>query len=793
MIKNYFKIAFRNLWRHRWFSFINIAGLAIGITASFLIFLHVKFEMSYDDFHTKGNRIYRLVTDLKTPSNEFRTPITAWAVPPTLEKEFPEVESTVRILKTEMVVREENENYLEKKAIAADSAFFQVFDFDLLNGNPETALKAPFSIVLSETSSKRYFGDEDPLGQTLNIMDESYIATVTGVMQDIPENSHFTADVVLSMSTFTQNLNKGVDEEWFSYDAAAYILLKPNIDSDRLEAKFPAFLEKYSGEESQKAKMYATLFLEPLQDIYLYSDRGGNGGGDIKNVYVFGIVSLFILLIACINFINLTTARSVERAKEVGIRKVVGAQKQQLRLQFMGESIITCILALIISLPLLIVALPYFNELAGKVVASSIFSSPTYLLLLFCISLIIGIVAGVYPALILSSFQSVSVLKGRFSAGRKGILLRKGLVVSQFTISIVLIIGTIIIYNQTHFMKNQDLGFNKEQMLILDTGVHPSQLRFQQAVKEIPEVISTSLASSVPSSENESAYSEIENEQGDLQIGTLAIYSVDYNYISQFGLEMLAGRPFSKDFATDSTEAMILNEKAIKEFGYNSPQDALGKKFRQWGREGKIIGVVKDFHFRSLQEDIQPLSIRIEPEETSLIAIKVSTQNVKQTLASIEDKWNQFLPAKPFDYFFLNDYFNRQYQREQRFGKLLMIFSMLAIFISCLGLLGLAAYSTIQRRREIGIRKIVGASASGIVSLLSAEFLKLVFIAFLLASPLAWLLMHSWLQNFAYRIYLHWWVFALAGISAMFIAIVTVSFQALKAAIANPVKSLRTE
>ncbi|AXT50383.1 ABC transporter permease [Aquimarina sp. BL5] len=793
MIRNYFKIAWRNLWRRRGFTFINITGLSIGMTASFLMLLYVSFELSYDSFHSKTDDIYRVVADIKTPSDNIEANITAWAVPPNLEKDFPEIISAVRINDLNMIVRKDDLKFKETNAIAADSSFFSVFDFELLQGNPKEVLKKQFSIVLSETIAKKYFGDQNPIGKSLKITEEGYNSTVTGVMKDFPENSHIKADIILSLTTFTQHLDKELDTRWGSYDAAAYILVNSNTDPYKLAAKFPAFLEKHSGAFMKQSKMFVTLNLEPLKSLYLESTRGGTGGGSMTNVYIFSIIAIFILLIASINFINLTTARSVERAKEVGIRKVMGAEKQQLSLQFIGESIITCLLAFLITTLLTIITLPFFNEIAGKVISEGLFSNYGNILKLLGISLAIGLFAGIYPSIVLSSFKPIQVLKGNFSTGGKGVLLRKSLVIVQFTISIILITGTIIIYNQMKYMQNQELGFNKDRLLILEAESSKSQVALKHAIDKIPGVKFTSLGSSVPGGGNSSAYSEIENKAGDLQIANLDLYFIDHEYIPQFDLKIIAGRAFSKDFASDSTQAMIINEEAVKLLGYNNPQNAIGARFKQWGREGQVIGVIKNFHFNSLHDNIGPLTMRMEQTRNDLITVKLAPNNIKKTIGEIEKLWGSFLPEQPFDYFFLDDSFNEQYESEERFGNLFLYFASLAILISCLGLLGLAAYSTLQRRREIGIRKVIGASVSEIVNLLSKDFLKLVMIAFAIASPIAWYVMYNWLQDFAFRIDIKWWMFLLSGGSAILIAILTVSFHAVKASLSNPVKALRTE
>ncbi len=794
MIKNYLKIAFRNLWRHRVFSFINIMGLTVGMTACFLIFLFVKFELSYDAFNTKADRIYRIVCDIKTPTEVIKASGPSWAVPPHIISEFPEIESAVRISNASLLVRKGDIKFQEENALWADSAFFGMFDFKLIHGNPATALKEPLSIVFSETAAKKYFGNSNPVGQTLLLTGNGVNATVTGIMKDMPESAHIKADMLVSMSTLTKNFNPGLDDQWGNYGASAYLLLKPGTNAKALEKKFPGFLEKSNGTEMKQQQMYATLLLEPLRDVYLRSTRNSDSKtGNISNVYIFSVIAVFILLIACINFINLTTARSSERAKEVGIRKVVGAAKTQLARQFIGESVLLCLISFLLTIGLAALLLSSFNHMAGKTIATSIFANPQYILILFLAAVCIGLLAGVYPALVLSSFKPTIVLKGRFATGTRGIMLRKALVIGQFSISIALIIGTLIVYTQMTFMRNRDLGFSKDQVMVIDTNGDPGKLAFKQSALSVPGVKSSAMSSSVPGGGNPGAYSEIENSKGDLQIANLDLYFVDFDYIKQFDIKMAAGRSFQKEFGTDTTQAMLLNETAIKMFGYTSPEQAVGRRFKQWGREGKIIGVMKDFHFRSLQQDIKPLSMRIEPGGCNLLSVKVPAANLPATIKAIESKWKTTIPNRPFSYYFLDEFFDRQYRSEERFGKLFLNFAVLAIFISCLGLLGLASYSTMQRTKEIGIRKVMGASVTNIVNLLSKDFLWLVLISFVIAAPLAGYSMYKWLQDFAYRINLSWWVFAVAGITAVLIALITISFQAIRAAVANPVKSLRTE
>ncbi|HUQ97012.1 MAG TPA: FtsX-like permease family protein, partial [Chitinophagaceae bacterium] len=458
-----------------------------------------------------------------------------------------------------------------------------------------------------------------------------------------------------------------------------------------------------------------------------------------------------------------------------------------------GESVMLCFIAFLLTLLFSVLLLPLFNQLAGKTISTGIFQNGRYVMLLLGASIGIGLLAGIYPALVLTAFRPVVVLKGRFATGTKGIILRKALVVTQFTISIALIIATIVVYNQMTYMRNQDLGFAKDQMLVIDTNSDPAKKAFKESLAGIPGVKATAASSSVPGGGNPGAYSEIENKSGDLQIANLDLYFVDFDYINLFKIKMVAGRGFSKDFPTDTTQAMVLNEAAVKMFGYSSPEQAVGRRFKQWGREGKIIGVMKDFHFKGLQQPIKPLSMRIEPGGANLVSVNIAAANIPSTITAIENKWKALIPNRPFSYYFLDDFFDKQYRGEERFGKLFLNFAVLAIIISCLGLLGLASYSTVQRTKEIGIRKVLGASVSGIVNLLSIDFLKLVVLSFVIAAPLAWYFMHRWLEDFAYHTFINAWVFVLAGVSALAIALFTVSFQAIKAAIANPVNSLRTE
>jgi putative ABC transport system permease protein len=795
MFKNYLTIAFRHLWKHWGFSIINILGLSVGMTACFLIFLYVRFESGYDSFHRHAGQTYRVVCDIKTPTETIRADGPAWPVVPNMLSTFPEISTAVRVMGTSLLVRKADIKFQEEHSIFADPAFFQLFDFPLLQGDPAKVLKDPFSVVFSESAAKKYFGNANPIGQTLLLAQKGWPVKVTGLMKDLPENSQISADMIVSMSTETDFLNRGgADQwEWSSYHPLCFILLKPNTDTRVLEQKFPAFIDRIEGTEMKKRQEQTRLSLERLTDVHLYSTRGDNPVAGSRNVSLFAVIAAIVLLIACINFVNLTTARAAERAKEVGIRKVVGAGQFQLARQFVGESALYCLIAFAITLVFSSLLIPEFNHLAGKTISHGIFENFYQVVYLFFTALAIGILAGFYPALILAAFQPSMVLKGRFAGGSRGRILRKGLVLVQFSLSTGFIIATLVVHHQLRFMKDQDLGFNKDQMMVINTEGDPARLAFQESLKGMPGVISTSLATSVPGSETYTVDAEIENKQGDLQTANLDSYFVDWDYIDQYHISMVAGRPFERSFATDTTEAMILNETAAKMFGYRRPEEAIGRRFKQIGREGKIIGVMKDFHYRSLQEEIKPLAMRIEPEACFLVSVKVSTRNLSSTISQIRDKWNNIIPKRPLLYYFLDEHFDSQYRSEERFGTLFFYFTVLAIFISCMGLFGLASYNTLQRTREIAVRKVMGASVQHLVNLLSRDFLELVLISFLIASPIAWWFMHGWLEGFAYRTRIGWVDFLAAGLLAACIALLTISFQAIRAAMANPAKSLRAE
>jgi putative ABC transport system permease protein len=793
MLRNYIKIAFRNLWRHKSFSLINIVGLAVGMTAFLLIVMYVSFETSYDKFHTKADQVYRLNVDIKSANDVMKLSVSSAPMGPTLKTDFPEIIESTRIFHGGAIIKVNNQLFQEDKLFLAEPSIFDVFTFPMVKGDPKTALKDPFSVILTETTAKKYFGSADPMGKTL-LMDNQVPVKVTGIAKDVPANSQFKFDVLYSISSLEKRF-PGRLEQWGNFGNFTYLLLAKGANPAQLQSKFPAFLKRHISEDNRKQGQDYALYLKPLKDAYM-DPRGGIEQGSLSNVYIFSVVALFILLIAAINFINLTTARATERAKEVGVRKVIGAARNQLTIQFLGESVILCLISFLVAVILVSLLMPMFNQLAGKTISEDIFEHG-YIFVLLLISLLIGLAAGAYPALALSSFKPVLILKGRFSSSSKGTLLRKGLVVFQFTISIVLIVGTLVVYNQLNYMRNQPLGFEKNQMITLDFNGDNDVLKSYETIKNefrsIPNVLAVTISSGIPGGGNANAHSEIENRQGAMQPVNINMYNIDYDFIPTYGMKVVAGRTFSKDYGTDSTKAIVINEAAAKMLGYVSSKDAIGKKFSQWGREGNIVGVVKDFHYRSLQENVEPLNMRVNPPDAGTFTMKIAANDIPKTIAAIQDKWKILIPQLPFNYTFVDENFNKQYAGEERFGTLFMYFAVLAIFISCLGLLGLASYSTLQRTREIGIRKVLGASIPGIVNMLSREFLILVVIAAFIAFPLSWYGMNSWLKDFAYKENISWMVFAVAGLLAFMIAITTVSFQAIRAALANPVKSLRSE
>ena len=799
MFKNYIKIAWRNLLKNKGYSAINIGGLAIGLTCFLLIALFIKNELSYDSYHEKGDNIYRIVHHGSEDNLEDRW---VWGNAPVgsaLKADFSEVVEKVQFSGRSDILLEYNErSFQEGNSFYVDETVFNVFSWPLVSGNPETALKVPYSIVLTESTAKKYFGNEDPMGKAIDGIGgraNDGVYTVTGVMKDVPANSHFSFDVLMSMSSFYQT-RPGIFEAWGYVDFYTYFLVTDNFNQEAFQAKMPEFLER--NRPAEDAEYYYDLSFEPLKDAYLKSEAARQPGitGSLSNIYIFAIIGLFILIIACINFMNLATARSLERAKEVGVRKVIGADKKGLRYQFLGESMLMVFISSIIGLGLVVLCLPAMREITGKLFLTTEIFNGQVLSLYFTMALLTGLLAGSYPAFVLSSFKPVSVLKGVFRNSQKGNSLRKGLVIFQFSLSIALIASTVIVYFQLGFMLDKNLGFDREQQLVIDFNWDGQVLDNMETIKsefmQLPEVVSVAGSRTVPGGHFPAAGTEIETFEGKMEHFEPFLYEIDFDFIPHYEIEVVAGRAYSRDFVTDSLSAMVINESAARSFGYANPADIIGKNFEQWGREGTIVGVVKDFNYLSLHQTVAPLTLRYS-QYGKYLSLKVQSSNMQKAITAIESKWAELAPHRPFLYSFLDDSFNSQYEADFKFKNLFTIFSFLAILIACLGLLGLATYSAVQRTKEIGVRKVLGAEVSSIVMLLSKDFMRLVLMAILIATPFSWYAMNKWLNVYAYQIDISWWIFALSGGIALLIAIATVSFHAVKAARTNPVKSLRTE
>ncbi|MEO6730188.1 MAG: ABC transporter permease [Ferruginibacter sp.] len=811
MLKNRFKIAWRNLLNNKTFSIINVTGLAIGLSGFLLIALYIADELSYDRFNKKAGRIYRINSELRFGDTDLKLAVCSDPMGATLKKDYPQVEEFVRFYASSgsKLVKKGNEFINESAVVHADSTLFNVFTLPAIEGDTKNALNEPNTVVVTESTAKKYFGNTQVVGKTIET-DESKnnLYKITAVIKDIPKNSHFNFDFIFSMD----NVEYGFGT-YLSHNFQTYILLREGVDYKVFEKNFTQVIDKYimpqakqfmqisSMEDFKKAGNKLEYHLIPLTDIHLKSDRFPELGvnGNIQYVYIFSAVALFILLIACINFMNLSTARSANRSKEVGIRKVLGTNKSSLVWQFLTESTMMVFIALLIALVIAWLTIPFFNDVSSKTLSFATLFNYKVLPFLLLLPFVVGALAGSYPAFFLSSFQPVSVLKGKINAGFKKSNLRSGLVVFQFFISIVLIIAVTIIYNQLNFIQNTKLGYNKDQVLILNgTGTLGNNAEvFKNEVAKMSGVKSASFSGYLPvsnSSRNDNTYSKeavMTNNNG----FSMQSWNIDYEYLNTLGMEIIRGRNFSRDFPSDSS-AVIINETTAKILGYDDP---IGKKVHTFtgflpptSISYTVIGVVKNFNFESLRQNIGPLCMRMGNNNWSM-AFKVSTADIGGLLKSIEHKWKSMAPGMPFSYGFLDESFDNMYRTEQRVGKIALSFAILTILIACLGLFGLATYMAEQRTKEIGVRKVLGASVANLVSMLSKDFLKLVMIAALLAFPIAWYVMHKWLQDFAFKVDISWLVFLSAGVAAVLIALLTVSSQAIKAALSNPVHSLRSE
>jgi putative ABC transport system permease protein len=800
MIKNYLKIAFRCLKKHKGYSFINISGLAIGMAVCMLIMIWILKELSYDRFHEKADRICRITMDIKIGST-LHTPVSLTAAGPALVGDFAEVIRAARINRPNRISVEYKDRLFQEADVGfAENAIFDIFTFPFVSGDPKTALEAPYSVVITESMAQKYFGDEDPLGKMLRFNNEKEFS-VTGVVKDVPPNSHFQFNMLRSFQTLIAE-GSVRDDMWFDLRFYTYLLLEKHANPKQLEQKLPGFIDEHLGEALKATGGSVQLFLQPLKNIHLYSDfeRDISANSDITYVYLFSGIALFVLLIAGINFINLSTARSATRAQEVGMRKTLGAIRSRLIGQFLGESMIHSILAMGLSIVLIKLFLPLFNSVIGSELTINFIQTPWLLAAFLGMAVIVGVFAGSYPALILSSFPPVLVLKGLLKAGGSHSRFRKILVVFQFSISIALIAGTMIVYKQILFMKNKELGFNKEHVVIIPRMSESLRKSYQSIRGELVNlsgVIDVGASDLVPSRGHLVAPFLPEGFADD-QIMTMDYMDVDAHYIPTMDMEIVAGRNFSEDFATDPDESVLINETAAKKIGWENP---LGKRFvfRPPPNSGgevfyvSVIGVVKDFHMQSLRERIEPLIIFYDYDSLLTLSIRIAPDNIPHTMGLLEKKWRELDPNRPFNFLFLDDSFDSQYRREERLKTITFYFSFLAVLIGCLGLFGMASFTAEQRTKEIGIRKVLGASVSGIVRLLAKEFMLLVIAANLIAIPVAYFAMNRWLQSFAYRMEIHFLIFVLSAALSLSIALITVSYQAIRAALSNPVNSLRYE
>ncbi|WP_347924180.1 ABC transporter permease [Pontimicrobium sp. SW4] len=810
MVRNYFKIAWRNLLKNKGFTVINIIGLSLGIACFIVIAMFVTDELSYDRFHEKANRTYRINSDILFGGTDLSMAVSADPMGEALKNDYPEVEQYARLYASNgsKLVKKGSEFINENAVTHADSTLFDVFTLPAIVGNTKTALNEPNTVVITKSAAKRYFGTpESAIGQMLETDDNgSTLYNVTGVIEDIPKNSHFNFDFFFSMANINYDFGN-----YLSHNFHTYVVLKEGTDYKVFNNNFNEVIDKYilpqasqfmqinSMEEFEKAGNHLEYSLFPIIDIHLRSSRGIelSANSNIQYVYIFSAVALFILILACINFMNLTTARSSGRAKEVGIRKVLGTEKKSLIWQFLTESTLISILALVVGLLFVWLSLGWFNDISGKEMIMSSLFTPQFLSFILILPLIIGALAGIYPAFFMSSFKPITVLKGKLSTGHKKNTLRNFLVVFQFATSVILIIGTVVIYKQLQHIQTAKIGFDKDQVMIVSNSGMPSETRqsLKNEIEQLTEIESASFAGFLPvsgSSRSDTTFST-ETVMTSSNAFNMQYWRIDYDYLKTMNMELVEGRNFSPSFGSDST-AMIINETAAKLAGFDNP---IGKKLYTTDGDNSqlvytIVGVVKNFNYQSLRENVGALSFRLGNNSWET-AYKFNTTDVANLVNVISNKYKAVSPGMPFEYRFMDESFDNMYRQERRVGKVAVTFAILAIIIACLGLFGLATYIAEQRTKEIGVRKVLGASVSNIVRMLSIDFIKLVLIAFLIAAPIAWWFMNKWLQDFAYRIDLNWWIFAITGFVALLIALITLSFQAIRAAIANPVKSLKTE
>lgn len=800
-MKTSLAVIFRAMLRGKTYAALNIFGLAIGLACFGLISAWVMNEMSYDRFHENHDRIVRLAGNVKTDSESFDQAVTSPPMAEALVRDYPEVEAAVRLSDRGAIVQSGEKQFDEGSLLFADQSFFDIFSYDLTSGDKHSALKDPYSVVLTQSTAEKYFGSENPLGKTLKIFlfdpdgkGASY--KVTGVMPDPPKNSHVVFDFLGSFNTYEAAvpMSRISEWRWFWNGFYTYLLLREGANREALTAKLPEFAERYLGPKMREMRMFYTFSLQPLDDIYLHSDLRYEiqATGSMDTVIIFATIAVLVLLVACINYMNLATARALGRAKEVGIKKILGATKVDLVRQLLLEAVLVAVMSLLVALLFLELARPFISELTGKPL-ENIFSRNS-LGLMMGITLFVGLSSGLYPALFISSFKPISIVKSWRSTA-SGILVRKGLVILQFAVSIVLLVGSGVVWNQMEYIRSKDLGFNKEELLILNQngfsevneGIEP----FREELLSNPAIngVATSRGLIVGGLSN----SHIETVDGSGNPVSTSIYQheVGLEYLDVYQMQLLAGRSF---VPTDTGSAYIVNEAAVRVLGWGSPENALGKPFGVGSHNARVIGVVKDFHFSSLENPIEPVAVSLtRPRQFSRISVRLAGGRLDETIEFLEQTWRKHFPQALLQYSFMNERLDRQYQPQKIFGKVFLVFVILSLVVACLGLFGLVSYTTEQRVKEVGIRKVLGASVPEVVMLLSVDFLRLVLAAFFVASPVAYFTMSRWLQDFAYRVEIGPGLFLLAGAFAMVIAFVTVSYRAIRSALSNPVEALRYE
>ena len=821
MIKNLLLSALRSLKKNKFFSLLNIVGLAIGMAVFLLIAQYVRFEKSYENFISGKENIYRVKLEVYDKNELIMATAENYpGVGPALQTELPEVVSYARLYnmgyKNNVVITNENAKpdpiaFRQRKFLYADSTFLPMMGYEMVFGNAKDALSQPFTAVISEKYAKMYFGKEDPIGKTLHLRDDDFVdelVKVTGVFKELPVNTHLKFDVLFSYNSLYPRGDWAVQRYrigWRRKDMYTFVQLKPGTDPKKTEAKFPAIVAKYKP-ELKASTQKQVLGLQPLKDIHLTSDltEEAEANGNARTVFFLGLIGLFVLIIAWINYVNLSTARALERAKEVGIRKVIGAVKGQLISQFLTEAALVNLLSVLIAWGLAFLFLSSFNALSGLTLDISYLIQPWFIGLLFLLWIVGSLLSGFYPALVLSSFKPIIILKGKFQNASRGVLLRKGLVVTQFIASIALIAGTFIVYRQMKYMTSRDMGMNINQVMvverpgIMDTSqtIYNSSIEtFKNELKKDPSVLNAASSFTIPGKQREYKVT-VKRLGNNTDSAIVRFNSMDYDFIDVFKMKLVAGRNFSKEFPKDEDTSVIITERMAQQLGFKTPQEAVGKtlnipSFGGW--QPIVVGVINDYHQLSMKKPLDPTIINCSQYGGEYYSIRINTANISNTIDNVRKAWTTAFPGNPMEYFFLDEYFDRQYASERKFEKLFVTFAVLAIIIGCLGLFGLSAYTASQRIKEIGIRKVLGASVPDITKMLSKDFLKLVIIAVVIATPIAWWVMSKWLEDFAYRVNISWWIFLAAGALALMIAMLTVSLQAIKAAIANPIKSLRTE